>query len=177
MENLSRILEPPASPHNTGNKKGWESFISTLGTELPPDYKQFIETYGTGGIDNFVWVLTPFVSDENVNFLKRQREISKAYLQLKKDFPEYYKHDVFPVTGGLLPWAFTDNGDELYWLTEGRPDKWKIVVYETRSSENYTYSLTMTQFLYRILTKDLTCDAFPEDFPSENLIFESILVD
>lgn len=177
MENLLGILSPPASPHNTGDKQAWRDFVSTLGTELPSDYKKFIETYGTGGVDNFIWILTPFVSDENVNFLKRKKDISEAYLQSKQDFPEYYKHDIFPMTGGLIPWAFTDNGDELYWLTEGSPDNWKVVVYETRSSENYTYSLTMTQFMYQILTKDLMCDAFPSDFPSGNPIFKSVLVD
>lgn len=177
MEKLLEILSPPVSPHNIGNKQAWEDFINTLGTELPSDYKKFIETYGTGGIDNFIWILTPFVNDENVNFLKRKKDISEAYLQLKHDFPEYYKHNIFPVNGGLLPWAFTDNGDELYWLTEGEPDNWKIVVYETRSFENYMYSLTMTQFLYRILMKDLICDAFPDDFPSDETTFVSVNIE
>ena len=36
---------------------------------------------------------------------------------------------------GLLPWGYTDNCDELYWLTDGEPDGWKIVVHESRAPE------------------------------------------
>ncbi|OAB34382.1 SMI1/KNR4 family protein [Paenibacillus glacialis] len=171
MENLIRILNPPDKPDNTGDEKSWETFIKILGTELPSDYKKFIRTYGTGGIDNFIWILTPFDQDENINFLRRKEEISGAYMQSKQEFPKNFKHDVFPASGGILPWAFTDNGDELYWLTEGEPDQWKVVVYETRSSDYHIYSLTMTEFIYKVLTRELICDAFPEDFPSENPIF------
>lgn len=98
------------------------------------DYKDFIGIYGTGGVDKFLWILTPFVQDENVNFFKRLKIINKAYLELRQRFPQYYKHKVFPEVGGLLPWAYTDNDDELYWLTIGKPNEWHIIVYETRSS-------------------------------------------
>jgi hypothetical protein len=177
MEKLIRIIPPPENPLNTGSNVDWENFITNLGTDLPSDYKKFIETYGTGGIDNFLWILTPFVSDENINFLKKQKELSDAYLQSKQNFPQYYKHDVFPQKGGLLPWAYTDNGDELYWLTDGEPFNWKIIVYESRSPENHTYSLTMTEFLYQILTRELVCDAFPDDFPSDEPQFISVNVE
>lgn len=117
------------------------------------------------------------MNDKNVNFLVRQKEISDAYIQSKTSFPHYYKHDVYPSTGGLLPWAYTDNGDELFWLTEGKPDEWKIVVYESRSPENYTYSLNMVDFLYQVITGQTVCDAFPDDFPSDELEFISVNVD
>ena len=177
LKNIINILPPPDSPHKIGNKEEWQTFFSALGTKLPSDYIEFINIYGTGGIDHFLWILTPFVNDENVNFIKRQKEIIDAYSQSKKSFPQYYKHDVYPSSGGLLPWAYTENGDELYWLTEGHPDEWKIVVYESRSPENYTYSLTMVEFLYQIITKELICGAFPDDFPNDEATFVSVEVD
>ncbi|MDG5471415.1 SMI1/KNR4 family protein [Jeotgalibacillus sp. ET6] len=174
MEELSKILPPPKTPQKTGDKEQWRKFFGTLGTELPSDYVKYIETYGTGGIDHFLWILTPFANDKNVNYLCRQKEIAVAYIQSKRNFPQYYKHDVYPSNGGLLPWAYTDNGDELYWLTDGKPDEWKIVVYESRSLENYTYSLTMVEFLSQIITKELRCKAFPDDFPSNETTFVSV---
>lgn len=32
----------------------------------------------------------------------------------------------------------------------------------------------MTEFLYKIVTKEIVCDAFPEDFPSNNPKFISV---
>ncbi|MDQ0233131.1 SMI1/KNR4 family protein [Metabacillus malikii] len=177
MDKLFKILPPPEIPQKTGDKEKWLRFFDTLGTELPSDYVKFIETYGTGGIDNFLWILTPFVNDENVNYLGRQKEMTDAYIQSKENFPQYYKHDVYPSSGGIIPWAYTDNGDELYWLTDGKPDEWKIVVYESRSPENYTYSLTMVEFLYQVIMKELKCNAFPNDFPSDETTFVSVNVE
>ena len=177
MEKIIEILPPPEFPQKTGDKEQWRNFFDTLGTELPSDYVKFIETYGTGGIDNFLWILTPFVNDDNVNYFGRQKEMTDTYIQSKKSFPQYYKHDVYPSNGGLLPWGYTDNGDELYWLTNGEPDEWKIVVYESRSPENYIYSLTMVEFLYQIITKELVNNAFPDDFPSDETAFVSVDVE
>jgi len=177
LDKLIKILPPPEFPQKTGDKEQWGEFFGALGTELPTDYVKFIGIYGTGGIDNFLWILTPFVNDENVNYLGRQKEMKDSYIQSKKNFPQYYKHDVYPSSGGILPWAYTDNGDELYWLTDGKPDEWKIVVYESRSPENYTYSLTMVEFLYQIITKELICNAFPDDFPSNETTFVSVDVE
>ncbi|MGW8751606.1 hypothetical protein [Bacillus wiedmannii] len=65
----------------------------------------------------------------------------------------------------------------MYWLTDGKPGEWKIVIYESRSPENYTYSLTMVEFLYQIITKKLICNAFPDDFPSDETTFVSVNVE
>ncbi|MFS0901780.1 SMI1/KNR4 family protein [Priestia aryabhattai] len=167
MDKLIKVLPPPENPHGTGDETQWTTIFSLLGTDLPSDYIKFIKTYGTGSIDNFLWILTPFVNDEYVNFFLRKKEMSSAYSQSKLKFPQYYKHykhHVYPETGGILPWGYTENGDELYWLTEGSTDEWKVVVYESRSPENYIYSLSMTDFLYQIITKKLVCDAFLDDF-------------
>ncbi|MCZ8496734.1 hypothetical protein [Priestia megaterium] len=103
--------------------------------------------------------------------------MSRAYSQSKLKFPQYYKHHIYLETGGILPWGHMENSDELYWLTEGRPDEWKVVVYESRSPENYIYSLSMTDFLCEIITKKLACDAFPDDFPSDAATFISVNVE
>lgn len=102
MDKLIKILLPPKFPQKTGGKEQWGKFFGTLGTEFPTDYVKFIESYGTGGIDNFLWILTPFVNDENVNYLGRQKEMINSYIQSKKNFPQYYKHDVYPSSGGYF---------------------------------------------------------------------------
>lgn len=174
LEKLKRILPPPSKPFKTGSSEEWDRLEETLGTGLPKDYKEFIGTYGAGGIDHFIWLFTPFVQDENVNFLKRSKVIRDAYLTLREQFPKYYKHKIYPEPGGLLPLGVTDNGDELYWLTEGEPAHWPIVVYETRSSVNYEYPMTVTEFLYKVIAKEMVCEAFPDDFQGEKPEFTSV---
>lgn len=172
VNKLSTVLIPPEKPFRTKGGQSWEEIEESVGTALPSDYKEFISTYGTGGIDDFLWILTPFVKDENVNLITKSRVILEAYVQSKQNHPEYYPHGVFPNENGLLPWAFTDNGDVLYWLVKGNPDQWKIVAYDSRS-ENYEYPLSMTEFLYGIINKSLVCEVFPEDFPNESPEFIS----
>lgn len=53
MDKLIKILPPPEFPQKTEDKEQWRIFFDTLGSELPSDYVKFIETYGTGGVDNF----------------------------------------------------------------------------------------------------------------------------
>jgi hypothetical protein len=177
LECLKKVLLPPSIPQKIGNKDEWKKFENKLGVALPEDYKLFIETYGTGGIDNFIWLLTPFVQDKNINFTSRMNVMCNAYLESRDKFPQYYKHKVFPELGGILPWAYTDNGDEIYWLTGKNSDEWSVVVYETRSPEYHEYAMTMVEFLYKIVTKELVCEAFPEDFPSEEPEFISVDVE
>ncbi|MBU3179419.1 SMI1/KNR4 family protein [Clostridium estertheticum] len=177
LDDLKKVLFPPSEPYKIGEDEGWSKLENKLGIVLPEDYKNFIKTYGTGGIDNFIWILTPFVQDENVNFVTRMSVMLNAYSESKNKFPQYYKHKVFPEQGGLLPWAYTDNGDEIYWLTGENSNEWSIIVYETRSSEYHQYSMSMVEFLYKIITNRLVCEAFPEDFPSEEPEFISVDVD
>lgn len=42
-----------------------------LGMILPLDYKKFINKYGTGSINDFIWILNPFSENENLNLIKK----------------------------------------------------------------------------------------------------------
>ncbi len=177
LETLKKLLPPPKNPCKPGDEKGWRLLEHVLGTALPKDYKAFIGTYGTGGIDDFLWFLTPFEADENVNLLKRTQVLRDSYLELQQKHPDYYQHAFFPDEGGLMPWGYTDNGDELYWLTKGEPEEWPIVAYESRSSDYEVYHLTLTDFIAQIVSKEVVCEVFPDDFPAEAPEFISVDVE
>ena len=53
LEKSIEILPPPEFPQKTGDKEQWRNFFDALSTELPSDYVEFIETYGSGCIDKF----------------------------------------------------------------------------------------------------------------------------
>jgi hypothetical protein len=174
FENLTNILPPPVEIFNSGTEKEWKYFEDRLGTSLPIDYKEFVNSYGSGAIDNFLWVLNPFIQNENLNLFLKTKVICEAYVQSKRKFPHEFLYDVYPEVGGLLPWALTDNGDVLYWITKGEHESWQIVVFESRSTLCTSYNKSMTEFIYEIVSHNLKCTIFPDDFPSDTPEFISV---
>lgn len=56
-----------------------------LGMILPLDYKKFINKYGTGSINDFIWILNPFSENENLNLIKKGHVIREAYAYSKNN--------------------------------------------------------------------------------------------
>lgn len=171
INKLETIMKPTNERTDNFTKEEWNEIELKLGIKLPTDYKEFINRYGIGSINNFLWVLDPFTPNSNLNLMEKGKEIREAYDILKNEFPKDFTHDMFPSDRGLLPCAITDNGDEIYWLTSNIVDEWNIIVYESRSSDYYEYNMGLAEFLYKILVKEIECLAFPDDFPGEKCEF------
>lgn len=174
IECLKQLLPPPKMPLETGSQEGWDQVERELGTVLSTDYKCFIATYGTGAINRFLWVYNPFSTDQYLNLFTQAKAIGSAYMETHQKFPEDFPYQVFPDAGGLLAWAGTGNGDAVYWLTEGNPDRWPIVVYGPRACEHEIYHQPVTDFLCDLVSKRLCRSMFPDDFPEGQPRFERI---
>lgn len=161
IEALSSILKAPLSPvENVGD---WEMIESEIRTPLPSDYKGFVTSYGTGKIDNFLWILNPFAKNIHLNLLKKMPVILEAYNTIKRQFPDDHPYSFFPEVGGLLPFGITDNGDSLFWHTIGSPDNWSTVVSPAREAIYEEFSDEMTELLRKLLTGALVSDILPND--------------
>ena len=64
-------MPPPANPVESPRADDWQLVEARMLVELPSDYKEFIATYGTGAVDNFLWVLNPFSHNDNLNLIKQ----------------------------------------------------------------------------------------------------------
>jgi hypothetical protein len=164
---LKTVMEPPREPAETRHGNDWRSVEKKLGTELPADYKELINVYGTGVVDHFLWVLNPFSKNKNLNLLDAGNAQLIALRQLRAEFGEDIPYPVFPESNGLLPWAKTDNGDVVYWSCKGPTSNWPIVVNESRGPRWREFQLSTSEFLLEVVTRRLRVDVFPEDFPSE----------
>ena len=142
---LLGIMPAPQSPRAAMGD--WSMVISTLGTALPGDYVDFINCYGTGCISQFLWIHNPFEANVHLCLLSRYSVILDADLDIRTSFPEEIPQPLFPEPGGLLPFATTDNGDRIYWLTKGAPESWTVVVWESRGPHYAEFAMTMTRFL------------------------------
>jgi len=169
---LSRIVSPPAAP--VENAGSWPQVESDLGTALPDDFKAFIHAYGSGTISNFLTVLNPFSIRPTLNLVQQAREQLDTLRELGREFGESCPYPLFPAEGGLLPVAMTDNGDVVYWRTQGKPEQWLIVVNEARGPDYEEFQMNLTTFLAAIMSVRIRCRAFPRGFPGSDRSFSVI---
>jgi len=171
MKTLKEILSPPAICAEE-DRQAWARVEERLGTRLPADYKAFIDAFGLGSIDSFIWIFSPFTRNQYVN-LERKLEVVGDVLAQLAQCGEQIPFLYFPASGGLFPFGSTDNGDSLYWKTDGEPDLWPVVVNEARGPHWEMYNLSMTAFLSQVLSGKLVCTVFPDDIPSHSPTFKA----
>ncbi len=164
LESLYKVIAPPTLPVEAGSVEAWPVIEKAIGVTLPNDYKQYINTFGTGCIGRFLWPFNPFSEDKFLNLGYRINERLDALRELREHWDEQCPYPLYPDPGGLLPWGGTDNGDVLFWLTVGRPDDWPTVVNEARGPLYEEYQASMTDFLAKLISGEIISDIIPYDF-------------
>lgn len=170
-QRLIELLEFDGQALETPGPAGWSMVETQLGYNLPNDYKSYIDHFGSGYIDRFIWIYNPFASKPSMNLslmVERQR---KALHEIKEQIPDAVPYKIHPEDGGLLACGFTANGDRIYWLTEGREEDWKVVVNESRGPDWEVHGMGIVEFLCKIISKETTCGIFPDNVPSEDPSF------
>jgi hypothetical protein len=164
---LTKLVPPPPTPQETGAPQDWQAIEHQLGSRLPDAYKALIQSYGTGGFNEFIYVHNPFAANPHRNLLALKDPILDAYRSSQQNFPDEYPIPTYPQPGGLLPWARSDNGDEFFWRTEGTPDQWTVFVLKARNARQFHYALSTTDFLVALLTNKLEPACYDADFFDE----------
>lgn len=167
--NIDHILQIKQEKYK---KNPWEAVENKLGIIFPEDYKIFIDSYGEGRINEFLWILSPFSENENLNSIEKFRIMKEAYNGLKNEFPDRFTLDFYNGKEGIFPWGITDNGDELFW--NFGDNTVEIIVYESRYAQNISYKMGMEEFLYKLLKKETICPIFPTDFVIDSNYYETI---
>jgi hypothetical protein len=151
-----------------GNDRQWEAVQARLGTRLPEDWRQFGLAYGSGAFHDAgrldIWILNPFSAE-----FEAKSTLLQANLEAMKagEGDDYVPYPVFPAKGGLLALGDDVNGNELYWLTAGRPDKWRIVV-RGHSNDSYEeFDGPLFSFLAGVFRKEVSVGAWPDPFFSD----------
>jgi hypothetical protein len=162
LERLRAVAPPPARPVEPGVPHRWPEVQAAIGTALPGDYKAFTELYGSGKFDDLLYLLNPFASDPDGNLVRQRDAMLGAYAETRAKFPRRLPLPPWPEPGGLLPLGRSDNGNELYWLTEGKPDAWGVVAFAARSTRHELHHHPVTEFLARLLSAELDSKVLPE---------------
>jgi hypothetical protein len=158
IEDLAALAPPPAEPR--GANGDWGQVEAALGLGLPTDFKQLVSRYGLGQFAGFITPLTPFAERDllvpnALRLLERERAFRDAN-------PDKSPYPFYPEPGGLLEWAGTDNGDSLYWPTDGEPDTWTTVVWNPRSWRYDAHPVGAVEFLHGWLGGERSTTVFAD---------------
>ncbi|MGJ5890821.1 SMI1/KNR4 family protein [Streptomyces niveiscabiei] len=121
------MLLPP--PVGGGDSIEWSSLQDSSFSELPEDYRDFVEIYGGGEIDEYLSISTPPIPGSAYGDLFSGTDPSlgsDGSCELEGMVPDIRETR-------LLPVGFTASGDVIFWLCEGKPSAWRIVVFKRQS--------------------------------------------
>jgi hypothetical protein len=163
LERLRQLLPPPADPVEPGRPDGWAEVEAAIGTQLPGDFKAFTELYGSGMVDDFLYLFNPFAAGQDGNLLVEKDRVLAAYRQTRARFPDRLPLPPFPEEGGVLPLGRTENGDELYWVTKRDPDDWPVALLESRAALLELHPIPVTGLLAALAANQLSSRVLPDD--------------
>lgn len=149
IDDLRKLLPPPKHPLETGEVPVWEVLRRAFGIDFPNEDTQFINFYGTGEINNWLTVWSPFASNRYQNILE-QAPVALAGLRvLREQAPGDYP-PLFYQPGGLFPWGQSVDGDTFCWRTTGECGAWRVGIV-WRHDDCQETDDTMLGFLIHLL--------------------------
>ena len=155
IEELLRIEEKNISHH-------WEKIEQQFDIKFPLEYKAFIDKYGGGAINDFLWILSPFSENVNLNSVSVFQNM-KHYEALAKEQNNYESpFDFYDGMEGLFPFALSDNGDEIFF--DYKNGNINIEVYESREMEPVVFTSGFNKFLIDILSNNQYKGLFADEF-------------
>lgn len=176
LADLRRILTPPARPRDTGAPAQWAAAEAALGISHPPDFKDYIATYGSGTVGAVIEVFNPMSVDwsDAQAFVALPTPLDVLLAGLgpfgsARDTWLYalastlagceglasvalprnegsVQARLWPELPGLFPWGRGDSGQALCWWVSGAPETWPVVVADPAEGL-IAYPHTMTGFL------------------------------
>lgn len=147
-----RDLMPPHD--GAGDSVDWQEVERVWGVTFPPDYKDFVATYGRGEVDMFLTFLVPGKSEGPRPSDSMTEETAEARRMWLRKPPAGYDPTT---TAPVVAWGVTSSADLLCWNTGGeqRPDRWPVTVW-SRSGLNWTvHDCGMLEYVVRLLRGEL----------------------
>lgn len=151
LEALRRMMPPPAAPDLVVD---WAQLRQSWGKEFPADYRQFMEVYGPGGIDDFLSIVPPESRDAESDPSIGGMACETATAELL--WTEVPKEDGLAGAEPLvIAWGVDSGADSLCWDASGDdPDAWPVLVWCRGDAMWRRYDCGMVEFLLRVLRAD-----------------------
>lgn len=174
ISNLKNILVPPVLPHENGSGEIWPLIDDKI--VFPEDYVEFISSYGTGRIADFIALFNPFSKNKDLNFFEQRNLVVEDFNYLLQEDADYYKYILYPYENGLLPVGVTDNGDYLFWVVNDKENSnsWNTAIIASRSPDVEYFDENITSLIFGVLSKNIKPDSLPSNFPYKKIDFDKV---
>jgi hypothetical protein len=174
IKSLLKVMAAPARPKQAATAAAWAKTEKAFDTALPKDWLEFCTHYGSGTIGRFAFIANPAQAvgrkwiEQQLDFYRQEKQRAPTDKQF------YYEYDAFPATGGVLPFGQTDQRQVFYFLTQGKPDRWPIVIRDADTRMWSEHELSLTKFL-TALAKGEALEPFEEGWTCQEdpLVFRS----
>lgn len=159
IERLMAVVPPPAAPSETF-RGPWEPVEAWIGQALPPDYKDFVRTYGGGSFfRDTVLIYVPGATLLGARLESQVPLICRTFVEVGHDGLPYR---AWPEVDGLVPVGSTNCGDDIFWLPNGEPSTWKVVVLGRGFGSFEVFDCDVTDFLAGLASGEVLPKEFPE---------------
>lgn len=170
IERLVAVVPPPPGRRSSID---WTRVSAELSVELPADYVELIEVYGSGQFDEYLYLLEPFCFNPYYDLVREYRDRRDALRMLFGEGGPRPAELTDP-ENQVIPWASTDNGEYLYWLVRPGvdPNDWTVLVNEGRGWEWEHFDMGYAQFLRASLVGEVHSEILSPDFyPADVHVF------
>jgi hypothetical protein len=157
MKVVTRLVDPPASPQ--GLDLPWSIVEQELKLTLPDDYKEFIDTYGSGSINGLVGVWNyrdpSYFNMPLLEAISGQDGVIQWYKTVGAEGDHTWPYAMYPTSGGLLPFVTLADVYYLNWATSGPPNDWDVVFWFADGHEFIRLEGdSFSEFLVKLLQKE-----------------------
>ncbi|WP_327287415.1 SMI1/KNR4 family protein [Streptomyces sp. NBC_01198] len=162
LERLTRLVPPPGRTAPTD----WADAERRLGSALPADYRELVDTYGPREFAGHVRLRAPEGAGSGPGLIA----LNSGYFDELEDVWEMNGEAPEEIEEGatLVVWARTQDADTLNWLVRpgAEPEEWPVMVLNGDANEWETYPLSATAFLAGLLGGEidspiLSCELTP----------------
>lgn len=157
LDALCALVAPPRSPFRP--EVDWARFERDHGVPPPKDYRALVERYGQGAFKTSLSMRLEQVAHPSRSLAEGTQWWRDFTRGQQKEHPDLIPDlipswPMWPEPGGFLPFAITDVGDVIGWLTKGHPDAW-TVSWHDRGGFSVDLDVGTVPFLVRWLRGDL----------------------
>ena len=160
LDQIKQMMKVPDTPIDAGDALQWQPrlqrLLFVLQVDLPADFIEFCKVYGSGRVrgDNRSFeIISPF-RPSFCEFVLGECRGQFRY----KDSCEITGMPflIFPEQGGFLPFAQTDSGGLIGWITSGSSELWNVVDMSVYDHDGYQETgLTFLGYIKSLLSGEL----------------------
>ena len=166
IEDLVKVVPPPSNPLDAGSVAARAVIEGRLGFALPNDLYDFVSRYGTGAFSDTLTIHNPFAP----NYFEVLDEVSTCYRELKRSEGDtVIPYHVYPASPGLLLCGSEVNGHIIFWLTEGQPDQWPLILMAV-DFQFERRDVSLTAFLAQVQSGQTGCVFWDLEWVRNNLV-------